>query len=240
MTKIHITSKWTDVKPKGFYVYLHRKNSDGSIFYVGKGSVRRAWDTWGRNSYWNRVAEKHGVTVEIVKDGMSCDCAMTLEKIIIYSIRKSGAKISNITDGGEGYSNKNPWNKRDVFSSLGESFPSISHASKYLRDNGFPKANSACIGNVINGRKISAYGRSWSIVGIPEHPAFVGRASTEKYACDVRSSGVMCSNGMSFRSLRKAAEWLRCNGWPSATHSNISMACRGIYDQCYGYKWSLV
>lgn len=72
VTKIQITPKWSTVKPDGFYVYIHRRATDGSAFYVGKGRGKRAW-RWGesRNPHWRNIASKNGVYVEIYKDNMS-------------------------------------------------------------------------------------------------------------------------------------------------------------------------
>lgn len=37
-----------------FYVYLHRRATDGRVFCVGKGHGKRAWRTEGRNPKWQR------------------------------------------------------------------------------------------------------------------------------------------------------------------------------------------
>lgn len=103
MTDIHITTKWSDVKPHGYYVYLHKRATDGGVFYVGKGKGNRAWrwrDT--RNPHWINIANKHGVIVDIVKDSMSETCAFTLEKILIGSY--GVGSLCNISNGGEGAS----------------------------------------------------------------------------------------------------------------------------------------
>jgi len=44
-------------RPRGFYVYGHRK-ADGTIFYIGKGTDRRAWSE-DRHPTWHRYVEKH-------------------------------------------------------------------------------------------------------------------------------------------------------------------------------------
>lgn len=87
---------------KNFYVYLHRRETDNSIFYVGKGKDRRAWSRSCRNQHWKNVAAKHGVSVEIYQSGMSEACALTLERIAIASLGIS--KLANVTFGGGGTS----------------------------------------------------------------------------------------------------------------------------------------
>lgn len=73
-------------KPSDFYVYIHRKETDGSIFYVGKGRKKRAWQTYSRNAEWARINSEHGAKVEVVRSGMSEVCALTLERIGISKI----------------------------------------------------------------------------------------------------------------------------------------------------------
>lgn len=87
-----------------FYVYVHRKKSDLSPFYVGKGHGRRAWETSEkrRSAHWANIAKKHGVFVEIYQDSLTEDEAFSAEKQLIAELKSLGAKLVNQTDGGEG------------------------------------------------------------------------------------------------------------------------------------------
>jgi hypothetical protein len=85
-----------------FYVYLHRRKSDGAIFYVGKGRGNRAWVETGRNQHWQNVANKHGCDVSIYRDKLAEACAFSIERILIASIGRDN--LCNLTDGGEGAS----------------------------------------------------------------------------------------------------------------------------------------
>ena len=87
-----------------FYVYLHFRNDDGSIFYVGKGYGNRHKSLSGRNPHWKNTANKHGWFSEVVTPLMSEDDAFYAERMIIYYYRESGFKLCNIADGGEGSS----------------------------------------------------------------------------------------------------------------------------------------
>lgn len=82
------------------YVYVHKRGTDGRVFYVGKGKKRRAWSSSGRSRHWRFVAEKHGFEVEIVKAGLPEGCALTLEQIEIAKI--GFANLANATLGGGG------------------------------------------------------------------------------------------------------------------------------------------
>ena len=85
-----------------FGAYIHTRPND-SIFYVGKGTVRRA-RYMVRNSYHDRVVEKYG-RENIGVGFMECsneDNAFELEKGLIKCLRRSGIRLTNMTDGGEG------------------------------------------------------------------------------------------------------------------------------------------
>lgn len=94
-------------KPKGFYVYLHRKLSDNSVFYVGKGTGRRAWVKKGRSKYWQRVKDKHGYTVEILFDNLTEEESFQVEIDTIKELQYFGYDLCNLTLGGGGVSGYN-------------------------------------------------------------------------------------------------------------------------------------
>ena len=82
-----------------FYVYLHKRPTDGSVFYVGKGKKKRAWTKKARNNHWNNVVEKHGgFDVEIVVNNLTEQEAFKIEaeQIAIYGIEN----LTNQTLGG--------------------------------------------------------------------------------------------------------------------------------------------
>jgi hypothetical protein len=89
-----------------FYVYLHIKETDGTPFYVGKGSGNRAY-VYGRNDWWKKTVEKYGYDVIILEDNLSEDVSLERE---IYWIDRIGRRdlgkgtLVNLTDGGDGIS----------------------------------------------------------------------------------------------------------------------------------------
>lgn len=92
------------VSKKSFYAYTHSR-PDGSVFYVGKGHGRRAWNfTFGRNPYHRSIIKKHRaeniiVTIHPCSDEVA---AFELEKKLIMQHQN----LANMTDGGEGASGR--------------------------------------------------------------------------------------------------------------------------------------
>lgn len=97
-----------------FYVYLHKKKSDGKVFYVGKGRANRAYDFSRRSRFWNSVVKIHGIEVEIFLKDLSEHEAFSVEVDLIskYGRRQHGGVLVNLTNGGEGVSGK-VWSKKE-------------------------------------------------------------------------------------------------------------------------------
>lgn len=73
-----------DTEKREYYVYVH-KDPQGNIFYVGKGTKNRAWNTAGRHIVWKHYVEKLGgvFDVEIIEDGLNDEEALILESRLI-------------------------------------------------------------------------------------------------------------------------------------------------------------
>lgn len=86
------------------YVYLHARPC-GEVFYVGKGTGRRAyWFNKNRSIHYRRLVAKIGpasvsVTVLPCEDDRH---ALEMERDIIELLKKAGHRLVNKTDGGEG------------------------------------------------------------------------------------------------------------------------------------------
>lgn len=88
-------------------VYLHRKESDLSIFYVGMGNPERPYVTQKRNEWWENTYKKHGIIVDVVAEGLSVEDAWELEVFLISELgrkNKGLGNLVNLDDGGKGTS----------------------------------------------------------------------------------------------------------------------------------------
>ena len=83
-------------------MYLHKKKTTGEIFYVGKGSGKRAWEFGSRNKYWRNVEMAHGCDVEIYASNLQEWYALELERDLILKygrrVDQTGT-LCNITIG---------------------------------------------------------------------------------------------------------------------------------------------
>lgn len=250
MTKIDISPKWTEVKPQGFYVYLHRRATDGSVFYVGKGKGRRAWRC-GKSNYrsdhWINCARKNGVIVDILIDGMKEADAFSKEREVITIYRYIDEPIVNVCGGGVGpigliLSDKTKAKisksfQFPVWNHDGEKFHNASAAAREMRNRGYPKASASGINCVTSGIKgKTVYGYAWSRSGIPCKPIAVGYDGSNHD----RMIGVTClTSGVDFKSLSAAVRWVRSQGAVSASRETIKRAIDNGTMVAYGYEWKL-
>lgn len=90
-----------------FVAYVHARpdTKDASgIFYVGKGMGKRYAQLRNRNAHHKNVVNKYGAE-NILIGKIECsteEIAFDLEKGLIKCLRRSGVKLTNMTDGGEG------------------------------------------------------------------------------------------------------------------------------------------
>jgi hypothetical protein len=95
--------------------YLHAR-PDGSLFYVGKGSIKRAYKLSPslRSIHHKRIVSKYGkenILIGFVECS-SDDIAFDLERGIIKCLNRSGIELANKTEGGiGGLQDQIPWNK---------------------------------------------------------------------------------------------------------------------------------
>jgi hypothetical protein len=86
-------------------LYAHRKETDGTIFYIGIGTEKRPYLKKSRNEYWHNTVNKYGYYVDILAKDLCIDDALELEEFIIDEIgRKDLGKGSlvNLNNGGKG------------------------------------------------------------------------------------------------------------------------------------------
>ena len=91
-----------------FYTYFHRRLDTGAVFYIGKGSEKRARSRSARSAWWKSVVAKAGFKAEILAAWDTEADAFEHEKFLIACFRDMGAPLVNMTDGGDGASGHSP------------------------------------------------------------------------------------------------------------------------------------
>jgi hypothetical protein len=87
-----------------FHTYAHYK-PQGGLFYIGKGTVKRAYAMDRRNSHWQNVVNKYGrPDVKLLARWDTEAEALDHEILLISCFRDMGVELANKTAGGEGLS----------------------------------------------------------------------------------------------------------------------------------------
>ena len=84
------------------YVYCHYKSGTNEVFYVGIGSIKRAYSKKGRNEWWKRIYNIASRTVHVIDSGLTSQEAKQLEIETIKKLKYNGFELCNLTNGGEG------------------------------------------------------------------------------------------------------------------------------------------
>ena len=88
-------------------VYRHRRVDTFEIFYIGMGSLERAYskDAAKRNKIWNRIINKTDYEVEILAENLTWEEACELEELLISLYGRKNLNtgtLANLTNGGDG------------------------------------------------------------------------------------------------------------------------------------------
>jgi hypothetical protein len=73
-----------------YYVYFHRRKSDNSLFYVGKGCNERAYFFIDRSDDWFNFINKdtEDIKVQIICENLTSENALDFEAFLIYKYCK--------------------------------------------------------------------------------------------------------------------------------------------------------
>jgi hypothetical protein len=86
-------------------LYAHRKETDGSIFYIGIGTEKRPYTNKSRNYYWHNTVNKYGYYVDVLATELSIEDALELEELLICELGRKDlgtGNLVNLNNGGKG------------------------------------------------------------------------------------------------------------------------------------------
>jgi hypothetical protein len=84
------------------YVYAHSLATTGEIFYIGKGSAKRAWSHYSRSKRWHNKVKKHGYDVHILEHHQDLNTAYQRENELVLEGFALGLPLVNMNYGGSG------------------------------------------------------------------------------------------------------------------------------------------
>jgi hypothetical protein len=221
-----------------YYVYCHFRNDTNDVFYVGKGFGCRKNKTHGRSKYWNSVVAKaNGFKSQEIASNLTEAEALAFEVLMINKLRQDGAKLCNLTDGGDGVSGYRhtaevceaqrqrmlgvtPWNKgkqtsQEVKEKLSKAKLGVKQSPEHIE-----AAAKARIG-----RKVSEETRR----KISE--ANIGRKLPEEQYAHRLKPVICITTGIKYKSVTEAAKAL------GLFSSNISRCCMGKFKQTGGFQF---
>ena len=228
-----------------FYVYEHIRLDNMTCFYVGKGKGERAYDLV-RNNHHDRISNRHGHAVVIIKDNLTEEEAFELERDTIedyvfnlgYGIDIIGFNnkedneigyLTNCTWGGEGVSGANKGKQLSE-----EHKKNISEARKGKQ---FSEEHKKKIGESMKGKNNPMYGKKFSEKTRKKlseahkgknagenHPLYGKHHSeeTKRKMSEKLSKKVICiTTGKIFNSFKEASNYY------NVVKSSISKCCIG-------------
>jgi hypothetical protein len=101
-------------------VYRHIRLDKNEPFYIGIGSMKRAYSKQGRNVIWKNIVKKTDYRVDILFEDLTREeaCEKEIEFIKLYGRKDLGTgTLSNRTDGGEGTGNHSDETKLKIVKS---------------------------------------------------------------------------------------------------------------------------
>ena len=203
-----------------YYVYLHRRASDNTVFYVGKGSGRRAWSR-KRTIHWKRVVAKHGLIVEIYQSGLQEWYAYELEEemILRYGLMRDGGVLIN-----KMYSNSQLNQSYNIRLGL----PLVQYRSTEQR-----KKISSTL-------KLYFQTHGSPIKGVPKSEETKQKLSVAHLGIGAKGKNpfakrIKCvDTGVIFESVVEAIEWLKSIGHAKANRHTLFQNRHKTYK---GFKW---
>lgn len=230
-----------------FLTYAHFK-PDGTLFYIGKGSQKRAYAKDNRNQHWLSIVKKHGFQVETLAKWDNESDALLHEQFLIACFKDMGHKLANATNGGEGVSgHKHSAEAKAKMSAFQKQFQNTARMKvvhtlageksklpeRRLKQRDFVRVYMT---NPVNRERSKQ-----AAIQQNQDPTFLEaqreralkRMTDPKFRYMMAKPCVCVETGQEFKSQADAAKW--AGGIPQT----INRAITGARLTAYGYHWKL-
>ncbi len=229
-----------------FCTYSHHK-PDGTLFYIGKGSVKRAHAKDNRNPHWRNIVAKHGsYKVEILANWPTEADAFEHEKFLISCFRDLGFSLANITNGGDGVAghkhSAESKAKMSAFQSVFQKTEKMRLIRQMCGEMSKRQERRAAHSALIKAQMSDPKNRERSRAGalkLASDPIFIAaqrdralkRMQDPKFRYMMAIPCVCVETGQVFKSQADAAKFV--GGRPQTINKAIS----GARQTAYGYHW---
>lgn len=229
-----------------FCTYSHHK-PDGTLFYIGKGSVKRAHAKDNRNPHWKNIVAKHGsYKVEILANWPTEAEAFEHEKFLISCFRDLGFSLANITNGGDGVAghkhSAESKAKMSAFQSVFQKTEKMRLTRQMCGEMSKLPERRAAHSALVKAQMSDPVNRERSRAGalkLASDPLFIAaqrdralkRMQDPKFRYMMASPCVCVETGQVFKSQADAAKFV--GGRPQT----INRAISGARQTAYGYHW---
>lgn len=219
------------------YTYIHT-TPQGRVFYVGKGTGRRAWRTYGRNKHWHAIVDKYGFEFNILKYWATETEALNHEKQLISELLSLGIKLANATTGGDSPGLISEETRRRMSAAkLGRVTPATT--KRKISDSLKGMKRNADFCQKISERQRGENNHMFGTTLNDSHPLrqYIGLSGSN----NPKATPVLCvQTGQRFQTLTDAETWLRSKGFLKARKQNICFVAQGKRSFAYGYKWQYI
>lgn len=185
-----------------YYVYMHIKATDGTPFYVGKGTGYRANYKRDRSNYWNNIVSKHGFDVIKLEENLTEKESLERETYWIKRIGRQdlgNGPLVNLTEGGEGVKHSEETKRKISMSKIG-----IESKKKGTKISEEQKKQISCANK---GKEAWNKGKKLT----EEHKLKLSLAKREKPLSDARLAAAEKSKGKPWTEARRLAQINRKN-----------------------------
>jgi hypothetical protein len=220
-----------------FYVYCHRRKTDGKCFYIGKGKNDRYKTTLGRNQHWWNIVNKHGFETEILVNNITEAKAFELESKFCKQIGYKNLCNIREENGWGGYTMKDSTKEKIKNSLKGRK---NSWVTENLKGKKQPEGTGLKKSKALKGKpKPEGFGDMMREVrlGVPKPKGFGDKISKANKGKASKKAKTILQYDLQGNFIAKYSNTLEAAAKTNSNSSTISKVCRGVFSQTNGYKW---
>lgn len=225
------------MKEDNFYIYCHRKKTDGKCFYIGKGKKDRFKNTQGRNKHWWNIVNKHGFDYEILINNLSEEKAFELESKICQQIGYNNLCNVREENGWGGYTMAEITKEKLKKLLTGRKNPWV---TEHLKGKKQPEGTGLKKSKALKGKsKPEGFGEMMREVrkGIPKPEGTGQKISAKLKGKPSKKSKVVQQYDLNGNFIKEYPNTMIAAKETNSNCSTISKVCRNVFSQTNGYKW---